>query len=107
MFYLPIRALQSRSLTEPGSLGADVTRLRPLIPALLIATAVGMLSSSRSYTAPSYLIFGLSAAYLRIASDRGQALLPRFNSKLVGQVSYASALTLCILHIYARLAAHY
>ncbi len=107
MFYLPIRTLRSRSLNEPGSLGADVTRLRPLIPALLIATAVGMLSSSRSYTAPSYLIFGLSAAYLKIASDRGQALLPRFNSKLVGQLSYASALTLCMLYIYVRLAGHY
>ena len=82
-------------------------RLAPFIFAVLIATVVGMLSSTRSYAIPTYLIVGLSTAYLKILSDRGHALLPRFNSNLVSRVSFASALTLVTFYFYVRLVARY
>ena len=51
--YLPARALQSRNLTERPGLDSELMRLRPLVFALLIATVVGMLSSSRRYSLPT------------------------------------------------------
>jgi len=105
--YLPARALQSWSPTEPPVLDAEVMRLRPLMFALLIATVVGMTSSTRSYSIPTYLIVGLETAYLRFLSDRGHALLPRFNMNLLGRLFFLSDLTLIAFYVYARLSARY
>ena len=107
MFYLPAKALQSKSRCEPSPRDPDVIRLRALVFALLVATAVGMFSSSRSYTVPSYLIVGLCASYLRVLSDRGQTLLPRFDLNLIRRLMLASTLTLVGLYAYVRLMARY
>ena len=50
--YLPARALQSGNLNEPTRLDSELMRLRPLVFALLVASVVGMLSSTRSYSLP-------------------------------------------------------
>jgi len=107
MFYLPAMALRNRDLHRTQGLDSELMRLAPFIFAVLIATVVGMLSSTRSYAIPTYLIVGLSTAYLKILSDRGHALLPRFNSNLVSRVSFASALTLVTFYFYVRLVARY
>ncbi len=107
IFYLPIALLRCRSQNEPRGLDPQIMRLRPFLLALLVATVVGMLSSSRSYSLPTYLIVGLSTAYFRILSDQGHALQPPLNSKLVSRLSFASALTLVTLYCYVRLAARY
>jgi putative inorganic carbon (HCO3(-)) transporter len=113
LFYLPFRALRSRTQGDPRDqfdpqdLDPEVTRLRPFVFAIAVATVVGMLSSTRSYSIPTYLIVGLCAAYLRIISDQGRALLPRFNLNLVGQLMVPSAVTLVALYTYVRLSAHY
>jgi len=105
--YLPVRALQSRIPTGPPGLASELIRLRPLVFALLIATVVGMLSSTRSYSLPTYLIVGLGAAYLRILADQGCPLLPLFDGRLLGRLAFLSTLTLIGFYIYVRLAARY
>ena len=107
LFYLPFVALRSKSRDQAKELDPESIRLRPFVFAILIATVVGMLSSARSYTVPTYLIVGLCAAFLRVSSDRGHALLPRFNGNLVGRLFFASGLCLIALYVYVQLGVRY
>ena len=107
LFYLPFLVLRSRSRDQDKTLDPELIRLRPFVLAILIATVVGMLSGNQSYSLPTYLIVGMSAAYLRILSDQGRVLLPRFDSKLIRPLFFASGLTLIALYVYVRLGARY
>ena len=107
LFYLPFVGLRSRSRDQTKGLDPELIRLRPFVFAILIATVVGMLSSARSYTVPTYLIGGLCTAYLKLLSDQEHALLPRFNRNLVGRLLSASGLCLIALYVYVRLGARY
>lgn len=105
--YLPARALQAKRTNEVQNLDPEAIRLRPVIFAILIATIVGMVSSTRTYSLPTYLTFGLCSSYLRILSDRGEVLLPRFSMNLLGRLLYLSTLTMIGFYVYVRLAARY
>ena len=107
IWYLPARALRPNGPAEPPGLDPDLTRLRPLMFALLIATVVGMLSSSRTYALPTFLIVGLCTAYVRILSDRAWHLLPPFDARLLGRIWFLSTLTLVGLYAYVRISARY
>jgi O-antigen ligase len=54
----------------------EMLRLRPFLLAAAVAYAVGMLSLSRAYVVPTYMILGLSTAWLRTVGR--QLELPRF-----------------------------
>ena len=58
---------------------------------------VGMLSANRNYALPTWLIVGICSAYLRILSDQGRVLLPRFDSILAGRVVFPSGVA-CLLY---------
>jgi hypothetical protein len=105
--YLPLRALFSLNRDQATRADPELVRLRPFVLAILAATGVGMLSSTRSYTITSYVIIGLCAAYLRILSDQGQTLLPRLDAKLVRRLAFLSVLTLAGFSTYVRLNARY
>ena len=105
--YLPARALQAKKTNEVQNRDPEAIRLRPVIFAILIATIVGMVSSTRTYSLPTYLTFGLCSSYLRILSDRGEVLLPRFSMNLLGRLLYLSTLTMIGFYVYVRLAARY
>ncbi len=107
MFYLPFRVLWSKSPDQATGLDIELMRLRPFILAILVATVVGMWSSTRSYSVTTYVIVGICAAYLRVLSDQGHAVLPRFDLNLVRRLAIASALTLIAFYLYVRLAARY
>jgi hypothetical protein len=107
MFYLAAKGLSSATPDPPSGLDAELLRLRPFLGATLIATVVGMLSANRCYALPTWLIVGICSAYLRILSDQGRALLPRFDTELAGRVMFRSGIALVLLYAYVRLAARY
>jgi putative inorganic carbon (hco3(-)) transporter len=107
MFYLLCRAFSTRNRDQATGLDPELIGLRPFLFALLTATVVGMMSSTRSYDISIYLIVGLCAAYLRLLSDRGHALLPPFDMKLVGRLVLPSSIALAALYTYVRLSTHY
>jgi hypothetical protein len=45
----------------------EFTALRPFILAMVVAYAAGVFSLSRNYTATTYMVLGLAAAYMRVA----------------------------------------
>ena len=107
MFYLPLRALGFGSRARAPVLDPEFLRLRSYVLSLVVATVVGMLSSTRSYSIPTYLIVGICAAYLRVLSDQGHAVLPRFDLNLIRRIACPSALTLMGFYVYVRLASRY
>jgi len=102
MFYLPIRALASSKL-QGSRAHTEVERFAPFMFGILAATVVGMMSSTRTYSIPTYLIVGMCASYMREPSDQEKPALSRFDSKLVGELARASLITLVTLYIYVRI----
>ena len=102
ILYLSIEGLRLHAQNQLEGLDPELARLRPFIFAIVVATVMGMLSSSRSSTVTTYVIVGLCAAYLRVLHDRGYATLPRFDRRLLGRIVLASTLALIALHTYAR-----
>jgi O-antigen ligase len=107
MFYLTAKGLRSATPDPPSGLDPELLRLRPFLGAILIATVVGMLSANRCYALPTWLIVGICSAYVRVLSDQGRVLLPRFNAKLAGRVVVPSGVALLALYAYVRLSARY
>ncbi len=81
---------------RPGVRPPGITRLGPYLTAALCAYAAGVLSLSRSYELPTYIVLGLVAAYVRVASGGGPVL--PLNGRLVGKLALASVLIVVALH---------
>ena len=62
MFVLPMVGL---GVTRPAD--PVLARMRPFAQAVVVGYAVGILSISRSYVVPTYLVVGIGAAFLRLA----------------------------------------
>lgn len=59
-----------------------LSELGRCVVAILVAYAAGLLSLSRTYTVPTYLVVGLAAAYLHIARAEGFTGMP-LNTRVV------------------------
>jgi hypothetical protein len=57
-----------RSSWPPTAIPAELERLRPYLIGLIAAYMTGMMSISRSYIPPTYVILALAASYLAIAN---------------------------------------
>jgi O-antigen ligase len=81
----------------------EVVRILPLVTALVTAYAVGLLSLSRNYVAPTYLVLGLAAAYLRLAGPPAVLPVTRTGLGLAGRVGLVGACALGALYAATRL----
>jgi hypothetical protein len=101
-FYLPMRSLHR--LGKPGTEVAEPEsqRLRPFLMAITAGTIVGMLTSSRSYSLPTYLIVGLNVAYIRVAREPSARAAEGFDSRLVQHLAVVSAIVLACFYVYVR-----
>jgi hypothetical protein len=101
-FYLPARALGK--LGEPGARkrAPEMERLRPYLIAATAATCMGMMSSTRSYIQPTYLIVALNACYLRIEKARTGRTVEPFSLRLLRHLAIVSAIVLAAHYIYVR-----
>jgi putative inorganic carbon (hco3(-)) transporter len=84
-------------------LDPEARRLRPYLLAAVVAYILGMLSLSRAYIEPTYMIPGLASAYLSMPAVSEHVPLPRFGTRLVALIACGSALTLASLYLFVRL----
>jgi len=71
------------------------------------AYAAGMLSLSRGYVVPTYMVLGLATAYIRLASiHRPSAVLP-FNGRLVLGLVLVSTVSLVGIYVFVRIYVQY
>ncbi len=103
VFFLAVWSLRRVGAAPPGELAADVVRLRPYLLTAVAAYVLGILSLSRPYIAPTYMVPGLAAAYVALPAVADRVALPRLTPRLLGVLAGVGLATLATLYIFVRL----
>jgi O-antigen ligase len=86
-------------------------QLLPCVTSILVAYAVGMLSSTRSYTPTTYIVLGIAASYLQLlrgeSSSSPAALWSRVSLPLFARLAAVGCLFLATTYVYVRLTANW
>jgi O-antigen ligase len=80
-----------------------LVRVRPFVVAVAAGYAVGMLSSTRTYVTPTYMLIGLAAVYQQLVARTAPRLGLRLDARLVARLALLSAAALAALYLFARL----
>ncbi len=112
MLFLGAFAFAVGTLFRLGSrrfviLDEQTERLRPYVLAITAAYAIGMLTLSRQYVVPTYMILALAAAYLRMTPVHPPLPNARFSLRLVPRIVGLSAAFLIGLHVFVRVFIHW
>jgi hypothetical protein len=78
----------------------ELRRLRPYLLAVLAGYAAGMLSSSRCYAIPTYMLLGLAVAYTRLAGAGVSLPSFRVTPRLIVRLVWLSVLVLIAFKLY-------
>ncbi len=81
----------------------EARRLRPYILAMISSYGVGLLSLSRAYTIPTYMMFGIVAVYLQNAGVSSSVPAPRLDGPFVMRLLKFSVAWLIILWVFTKL----
>ena len=101
-FYLALRSL-FRARAGTWIEGADqLEHSRPYILAIVAATIVGMLTSTRTYSYPTYIVLALAAVAVRLMDRSGERPVIRFDRGLAGRLLGLGAGSLAVLYIYVH-----
>ncbi len=93
VFFLSFWSLNRLKGKIAANVPPHVLRMRPFLLAAVVAYAVGILSLSRAYIAPTYMVCGLAACFLAVPELRSVPRL-RLNLKLIAIVLAVSVATL-------------
>jgi hypothetical protein len=82
----------------------DITwRARPVLLAITASYVTGMMSLSRAYVLPTYLVLGIDTAWLSLAGVERSSPSFRLGAALVQRLSLASGGFVVLIYIYIRL----
>jgi putative inorganic carbon (HCO3(-)) transporter len=95
-FLLVIRAIYQTNIAQAE---ARLARLHPMVLAILVSYAVGLLALSRGYTGSTYLILGLGAAYINL-TPRIKPV--RLNSSSIQWLCVASVAFIAATYLFVR-----
>jgi hypothetical protein len=90
LFCIPLRSLHRVGLHPAAVPDPGLSHLRPFLTAIVAGVAVGMMSLSRCYIVPTYMVVGLAAAYTRVGVLSPAGIVPRFDARLVGRLALLS-----------------
>lgn len=93
-------ALRRAGRVRGRSLDPALKRLRPYLLAMLVAFSVGLLSLSRNFNPPTYLLLGLITVYLRLVEGSCPGTAPRFSAGLASRGVALAALFLVSIHTF-------
>lgn len=79
----------------------------PTLAALVVAYGVGLLSLSRSYNIPTYLVLGIVAAQARLVFARSPREAPRVDGAFLAKLVAASAAAIPAIYLFVRTFAHW
>jgi O-antigen ligase len=101
--YLSLWSMYRLGLPQARIADRELQCMRPCLMAIMAAYAAGMCTISISYQVPTYMLFGLSTVYLRLAGANPRLLMPRLNGRLVFRLGTISAAVLVGFYVYVRL----
>ncbi len=101
-FYLAVRGLHAADAPQWPLRDPRLIRMRPYLMGITVAYIVGMLTSTRSYTGPTYMLLGFAAAYLDMAAvSRGRSI-NRFDAQLAHRLLFVGVLVLMATWVYVK-----
>jgi O-antigen ligase len=102
-FAIAFRTLKHIGGSMTRRTDADLVRLRPYLMAIVAGYAVGMMSLSRAYVVPTYLVLGLAAAYVEITRQQAALQLPRFGTAMAARLAGLGVAFLACTYVFIRL----
>jgi O-antigen ligase len=101
-FYFALRTLWEQR-TQPEVSGDGVARRRTtLAMAMLVGAATSMLSLSRAYGVPTYLLIGMAAVTAELNGYQVPFAMPRFDKVNSRKLAFASAVFLVATFIFMK-----
>ena len=88
-------------------LDPELQRLRPYLMGMIGGYAVGILTISRCYIVPTYMVLGLATAYLGLAETDQPVELGRFDKGLIRKFAVWGLIFLVVIYLYTRVAVRY
>lgn len=101
-FYYAIHSLYRLREMRAWQVGRELVRFRPYLLASMSGFAASMLSLTRTYTLPTYLMLGTAAAFLdlsRIARPRRER---RLNARVITSIVMVSISFLAVTYVFIR-----
>jgi hypothetical protein len=105
VFFLSAWSLHRLRKNTMGAHDFGAARLRPYLLGALSAYVVGMLSLSRAYIEPTYMVPGLAAAFIALPEMGKGTALPRLSVRLIALVIAASIVMLGAHYVCVKLLA--
>ncbi|HEX8523945.1 MAG TPA: O-antigen ligase family protein [Tepidisphaeraceae bacterium] len=106
-FFLAMWCVYRLGKIRPEAIDPELWRLRPYVLSIVAGTVVGMLTSTRTYNLPTYMVLGLAASYVRLTADQVPGARLKINRKLLGQLCMVSLAVFFTTYIYIRLSVHW
>jgi hypothetical protein len=113
-FLISCHALfRARAFRETAAASADAATWRslPCVAAILIGYAVGLLSSTRSYTPTTYIVLGIAASYVQllrgVLREKRSVLKLDVGVPMFARVAGVGCLFLAMTYVYVRLTANW
>lgn len=91
------RAPPRVAIIDPG-----LRRLRPIVAAMLAGYAGGIFSISRTYVIPTYILFGIVAAFLRDAATYPPLPPSRLDGRMMKRILVTTFVVLALHYIFTR-----
>jgi putative inorganic carbon (hco3(-)) transporter len=102
IFYTCVSGLVRLGRQDVVFYDPEARRLRPYILGMISAYWVGLFSLSRSYTVPTYMVFGIVTVYLQNAGARTSEGASRFDATFVMRLLKFSVVWLIILIVFTK-----
>jgi putative inorganic carbon (hco3(-)) transporter len=99
---LPLARLRRLGQRDVRIVDPRMRALRPFILAMVAAYAVSMVTLTRCYVVPTYLVLGLAAAYLDLARTERPLPCVRFNGLLARRLVMGSTVFLMFAYVFIR-----
>ena len=96
-FYTAIWGIIQLTAIRGKRLDPQMSELRPYLIAIIGSHCIGMLSLTRCYTNPTYMILGFGTAFLHIAERRCGIPAPRLDSQYLNRLVVVSLTWLILL----------
>jgi putative inorganic carbon (hco3(-)) transporter len=92
-------SILSLNRTDTGQADPELARLKPILLAIVVGYAIGLLTLSRAYSPSTYLVLGMAAAYINL-TPRLKPL--RLNARFAERLAAVSVLFVAAIYVFVR-----
>jgi hypothetical protein len=108
-FAMAFKSVYRLGLRTPVPLQPELERLRPYLMAMIVGYAAGLMSLSRMYVVPTYLVLGLAVVFTEIARQAGVVVVavPRTRTVVAMRMGAFGVMFLGGMYLFVRLFVHW